>query len=164
MNNSIPIYICKSTILFSDYQDMAPIKQARNVKLRNHPWQSDGMVWHRHRQVGEKHTSVSCHGQGRSLHPRKRPRSLPASVWRFIKVIVSRDKPYHSKSLKTRKNGSSVQCADAFRIALTEEPEWVIQQKHSQDPPGCLFYHHPTQKPFHFNTQERQTRFRKVIT
>ena len=34
---------------------------------------------------------------------RKRPRSLPDSVRRFIKVIVSRDKPYHSKSLKTRK-------------------------------------------------------------
>ena len=30
-------------------------------------------------------------------------------------------------------SGSSVQCVDAFRIALTEEPELFIKQKHSQD-------------------------------
>lgn len=28
---------------------------------------------------------------------------------------------------------SSVKCVDDFRMALTEEPKWFIQQKHDQD-------------------------------
>ena len=32
---------------------------------------------------------------------------------------------------------------DTFRIALTDEPELFIKQKHSQDGLGCLFYFQP---------------------
>ena len=60
--------------------------------------------------------------------------------------------------------GSSVQCADAFRIALTGEPAWFIQRKHSEAV-NCLFCHHPPmQRPFQFNMSGIQTGFWKTIT
>ena len=58
-----------------------------------------------------------------------------------------------------QKKGSSVKCADAFRMALTEEPEWFIQQEHSKTV-NCLSYHPPPiQQPFQFNMLKIQTRF-----
>ena len=58
-----------------------------------------------------------------------------------------------------QKKESSVQCVDAFHIALTEEPKWFIQQKHGQTD-NCLFcHHHLIQRPFHFDTLKRQIRF-----
>ena len=45
---------------------------------------------------------------------------------------------------------------DTFRIALTDEPELFIKQKHSQDGLGCLFYFqlHDTENLFMLTLRE----------
>ena len=39
---------------------------------------------------------------------------------------------------------------DTFRIALTEEQNLLIKEKHSQGHQLSIFFHPPSQKPFSF--------------
>ena len=49
------------------------------------------------------------------------------------KIQLPRDRFFEQeRTQEHRKNvGSSVKCADAFRIAITEEPKLLIKQKYS---------------------------------
>ena len=62
---------------------------------------------------------------------------------------------YNSAHLSVREcreveSGSSVPCVDAFRIALTEEPKWFIQQKHGQNRQLSILLLSSDTKPFSF--------------
>ena len=89
--------------------------------------------------------------------------SLPASVSYFIKVVNTRDRPHHARSLKTPKMVLPLNVW-MLSVQLWRKKRSDSFNKHSQDRLGCLFYHHhPIQKPFNLIRWKYRQDFEKPL-